>query len=211
MPSTELNRAALLVDWGGVLTTDVFASFAAFCTKQGVPADAVTDLFRGNVTARALLADLETGASTTADFEHGLAELVGLPPDGLIAGLTAEMRLESAMVEAVRTARRSGVRTGLVSNSLGPGGYPKDLLEELFDTVVISGEVGLRKPDPDIYLLAARRLGLSPEQCVFVDDLRGNLKPARELGMETVHHSGPRTTLARLSELFRIDLEGESA
>jgi HAD superfamily hydrolase (TIGR01509 family) len=72
---------------------------------------------------------------------------------------------------------------------------------------VISGEVGLRKPDPAIYELAAERLGLSPAACVFVDDLPGNLKPARALGMATVLHRGDAAvTLAEVSGHLGVDL-----
>ena len=112
------------------------------------------------------------------------------------------VRLEERMVEAVRAARRSGVATGLVSNSWGPGGYPRELIAELFDGVVISGEVGVRKPRPEIYRLGAAALGLPPARCVFVDDLRGNLRPAAELGMTVIHHTSADETASRLAALF---------
>ena len=84
------------------------------------------------------------------------------------------------------------------------GGLRPALLEELFDAWVISSEVGLRKPDPAIYELAAERLGLPPAACVFVDDLPGNLKPARALGMATVLHRGDaEATLAEVRALLR--------
>ena len=70
------------------------------------------------------------------------------------------------------------MRTGLVSNSWGEEGYDRTRFDELFDVLVISGEIGIRKPAPEIYALAAERLGREPERCVFVDDLPGNLKPA---------------------------------
>jgi epoxide hydrolase-like predicted phosphatase len=110
------------------------------------------------------------------------------------------------MTAAVRRAREHGIATGLISNSWGVSRYDTDQLGELFDGVVISATVGLRKPAPDIYRLGARALHLEPIDCVFVDDLRGNLKPARELGMTTVHHVDAATTIARLSEIFGVDL-----
>jgi epoxide hydrolase-like predicted phosphatase len=93
----------------------------------------------------------------------------------------------------------------MLSNSWGDAThYDGPLLEELFDAWVISGEVGLRKPDPAIYELAAERLGLAPEACVFVDDLPGNLKPAGALGMATVLHRGDAAaTLAEIGALLR--------
>ena len=86
------------------------------------------------------------------------------------------------MLDFVRAARGRGIRTGLISNSWGSQRYDRILLDELFDGIVISGEVGVRKPDPAIYVLGAAAIGLPPQECVYVDDLPGNLKPARALG-----------------------------
>jgi HAD superfamily hydrolase (TIGR01509 family) len=122
--------------------------------------------------------------------------------DGLIKRLMARVRVDEAMVEAVRAARRAGAACGLVSNSWGPGGYPRELIAELFDGVVISGEVGVRKPRPEIYRLGAEAIAVPPARCVFVDDLRGNLRPAAELGMTVIHHTSAEETAGRLGELF---------
>jgi epoxide hydrolase-like predicted phosphatase len=202
----ERGRPGLLVDWGGVMTTDVFASFAAFCGEEGLALDAVALLFRTDPQARGLLAGLETGAVAEPEFEEGFGRLLGVSPSGLITRLMARVRPEPRMTAAVRAAREAGVRTGLVSNSWGSGGYPKDVLDELFDGVVISGAVGLRKPSREIYRLGARALRLEPAQCVFVDDLGGNLKPAVELGMAVVHHTSVDATLAQLTGLLGVDL-----
>jgi epoxide hydrolase-like predicted phosphatase len=80
------------------------------------------------------------------------------------------------------------------------------MLGELFDGVVISGEVGIRKPAPEIYALGAERIGLAPEACVFVDDLPFNLSPAAELGMATVHHRSAEETIGELERLFGLHL-----
>jgi len=76
----------------------------------------------------------------------------------------------------------------------------------LFDGVVISGEVGVRKPEPRIYELGAEAIGLPAAECVFVDDLPGNLKPARELGMATVHHASAEETIPQLERLLGVRL-----
>ncbi len=95
----------------------------------------------------------------------------------------------------------------MLSNSWGEDRYDSAMLAELFDAWVISGEVGLRKPDPAIYELAAERLGLAPDACVFVDDLPGNLKPALALGMATVLHRGDAAaTLAEAGEHLGVRL-----
>jgi HAD superfamily hydrolase (TIGR01509 family) len=110
------------------------------------------------------------------------------------------------MAEAVLAARAAGIRTGLVSNSWGSGGYPREQFAELFVGVVISGEAKVRKPSREIYELGAEAISVRPDQCVFVDDLRGNLKPAQELGMAVVHHTSVDETLERLSDLLAVDL-----
>ncbi len=110
------------------------------------------------------------------------------------------------MVEAVRRARAAGVRTGLISNSIGEGRYDRSLFPELFDAVVISAEVGVHKPQPEIYRLGAERAGVEPHECVFVDDLRENCEGAEAVGMTAVLHRGAQGTLARLKELLGVAL-----
>lgn len=194
--------AGLLVDWGGVMTTDLFASFAAFAESEALAPDAVAVLLRHDPVARELLEGLETGTVDVSGFEDGLADRLGVPADRLLRRLTARVRVEQRMVETVRALRRAGVATGLVSNSWGPDGYPAALIAELFDGVVISGRVGVRKPGPEIYRLGADAIGVAPGECVYVDDLRGNLRPAEALGMTVIHHTSADETVGRLTALF---------
>jgi epoxide hydrolase-like predicted phosphatase len=198
------DRHGLIVDYGGVLTSDVFGSFRAFCAAEGLPPDTVRDRFRNDPDARDLLADLETGKIAAAQFEPRFAALLDVAPERLIQRLFGAMEADEAMLDGVRAARRAGARTALLSNSWGDElAYDEALLEELFDAWVISSEVGLRKPDAAIYELAAERIGLPPDACVFVDDLPGNLKPARALGMATVLHRGDAAaTLAEVTALL---------
>jgi epoxide hydrolase-like predicted phosphatase len=191
----------LLIDFGGVLTGDVFASFERFCLDEGLPAGTVRELFARDPAGRELLAGLEDGTLPEPDFERRVAALLGVPDERLIDRLLDWTRFDDAMLGAVREVRAKGVPTGLVSNSWGAGRYDRDLLAELFDGVVISAEVGIRKPDPEIYRLGAEAIGCAPAECVFVDDLGGNLKPARALGMTTVLHRDAPTTIAALREL----------
>ncbi|HET8756940.1 MAG TPA: HAD family phosphatase [Solirubrobacteraceae bacterium] len=199
------DRHGLIVDYGGVLTSDVFASFRAFCAAEGLPPDTVRDRFRSDPEARDLLAALETGELDAAEFEPRLAAVLEVESERLIARLFGGMAPDEAMVGGVRALRAAGTPTALLSNSWGDAlAYDPALLEELFDAWVISSEVGLRKPDPAVYELAAERLGVAPRACVFVDDLPGNLKPARALGMATVLHRGDAAaTLAELDRLLR--------
>lgn len=197
----------LLVDWGGVLTTDVFASFAAFCAGEGLAPDTVRDAFRHDPRARDLLARLETAQLAEDAFEAQFGALLGVEPEGIIARLFRGVGPDEAMLGAVRAARAHGLRTALLSNSWSVADYPRGLLEELFDSWVISGEVGLRKPDPAIYALAAERMELPPHAIAYVDDLPGNLKPARALGMTTIAHRGDaEATLASLEAALGVSL-----
>jgi epoxide hydrolase-like predicted phosphatase len=197
-------RRGLLIDFGGVLTSNVFASFAAFCAAEGLEPEVVRNAFRGDETARQLLYDLETGALAPEPFSVALAQRLGVPdptdlPQRLFAGVTPD----EAMIAEVRALHDRGVRTGLVSNSWGDAtAYDHGLFAEIFDGVVISSEVGLRKPDPAIYALGAGTIGLDPAECVFVDDLGGNLKPAAALGMATIKHVDAASTIAQLRGLF---------
>jgi epoxide hydrolase-like predicted phosphatase len=196
------ERSAVLLDWGGVMTGDLFGSFRAFCAEEGLDPDALATLFRHDRDARALLIDFECGRMDEPEFEPKLAAALGVADhERLIDRLFAASELDAVMVDGVRALHERGVRTALVSNSWGTRRYPRELLAELFDGVVISGLEGFRKPDPRMYELGARRAGAAPEECVFVDDLAFNLAPARELGMAVVHHTDARTTLAELDRL----------
>ena len=199
----------LLVDYGGVLTTNVWDSFRAFCDAEGLEREQVKRLFREDPEALALLRKLEVGELDEDSFADAFGPLLGIPPDrheGLVDRLFAGMEPEEPMFEALRRARRAGVKTGMISNSWGRGRYDRSMFGELFDGVVISGEVGLHKPQPQIFELGAERIGLDPPRCVFVDDLRENCEGAEAVGMTAVLHRGADETLTRLEELLDVEL-----
>ena len=206
MASDQAARSGLLIDWGGVMTSDVFATFRAFCEREGLSSDTIAQRFRNDPDSRALLVGLETGKLTEEEFEPHFAALLGVEPAGLIDRLFEAGETDQAMLAMVRRARAAGIRTGLISNSWGTRRYDRGLLAELFDGVVLSGEVGIRKPTPEIYLLGVREIGLEPAQCVFVDDLPFNLRPAAELGMATVLHRDAQQTIAELQPLLGVEL-----
>ncbi len=208
---TSARPIGLLVDYGGVLTTDVFASFDAFCTAEGLAPGRVLDVLKANRERLApLIIGLETGALPEAEFEVGFAEALGVAPEGLIVRLFAGMAPEPRMLRAVGTLHEHGIRTGLLSNSWGVDSYPRQELALLFDSLVISGEVGLRKPDPRIYRLAAESIGVPPEQCAFIDDAAVNASAADELGMTGIQHVAVDTSIAELERLFGVSLAGVS-
>jgi epoxide hydrolase-like predicted phosphatase len=211
-PTRGANKhTGLLVDFGGVLTTSVWDSFADFCRAKGLEENAVKRLFREDPDALADLRALETGELEEDEFERRFAKRLGLADAAdLIESLFRGMKPAEPMVDAVRSAHDGGVRTGLVSNSWSTTHYDRDLLGELFDVVVISAEVGLHKPQPEIYVLAADRLGEPPERCVFVDDLRENCAGAEAVGMTAVLHRDAEETISRLEELLGIDTRGSA-
>jgi epoxide hydrolase-like predicted phosphatase len=205
----DRRRSALLIDWGGVLTTNLFASFQAYCLRAEIDPGKLADRFRRDPAARELLIALETGELAEESFEVQFAALLEVEPDGLVDGLFAGVEPDVAMVDAVRRAKAGGVRTALVSNSWGVHRYPHDMFEELFDGVVISGEEGIRKPHRRMYELGAERAGVVSSACVFVDDLSFNLTPAEELGMATIHHTSAADTIPQLERLLGLPLSGE--
>jgi epoxide hydrolase-like predicted phosphatase len=197
----------LLLDWGGVLTTNVFDSFRDFAVAEGLAPDAVKRLFREEPRARELVRGLETSSLTEDEFGERFGELLELDDrTRLIERMFGGVRADERMLAAVRKARGAGLRTGLISNSMGGGSYDRSLFPELFDGVVISGEVGMHKPEPEIFLLGAEKAGVPAEQCVFVDDLRENCVGAEAVGMTAVLHRGADTTVPELERLLGVAL-----
>lgn len=197
----------LLVDYGGVLTTNVFDSFRDFCVAEGLDPDAIMRLLREEPQAIVLVRGLETGELTEDEFGERFGELLGVERRaGFVDRMFGGMRPDEEMLAAVRRAREAGIRTGLISNSMGVGRYDRSAFPELFDGVVISGEVGMHKPQPEIFLLGAERAGVAAADCVFVDDLRQNCEGAEAVGMTAILHRGAEHTLPELERLLGVEL-----
>jgi len=212
----EPQREALLVDFGGVLTTSVTRSFRAFCTEMGLPPNLAKEAFLeaySGPEGDGPVHKMETGEITVDEFAEGLATVMsersGIPvsADNLVQRLFALMDLDEAMFTAVLGARKAGVKTGLLSNSWGVDNYPHDRFDELFDVIVISGEVGIRKPDPAIFSLASRRIGVAPQSCVFIDDLDKNVEVAEASGMAGILHRRADETIPQMAELLGLDID----
>jgi putative hydrolase of the HAD superfamily len=185
----------------------MWEGFDEFCRREGIEQGMVRKLFKQEPDALADLRLLETGEIEPAEFERRFGPRLGITEtEGLIERMFAAVGPDEDVIAAVRSARDAGVRTGLISNSWGTSIYDPDALEGMFDEIVISGDVGLHKPQPEIYKLAAERLGAAPEECVFVDDLRENVRGAEEVGMTAVLHRNTAATVARLEELFGLTL-----
>jgi epoxide hydrolase-like predicted phosphatase len=204
--SSEETQKALLVDFGGVLTSEIWSSFASFCEARGLDPAAAKQLFRENPDALASLRGLETGELDAPEFERRFAALLDTDAEGLIEGLFAGLQPNEPMLNAVEQAQEVGVPTGLISNSWVMDHYTEEI-RDLFDVVVISAEVGLHKPQPEIYRMAAEQIGVDPGDCVFVDDLRENCAGAEAVGMTAVLYRDAEETIAELEELLGAHLK----
>lgn len=211
---TERSYEALIVDFGGVLTTPLQDSFVMFAESLGIE---LQDLVRVALKAYTgdtdtLVVAFETGVlgedEFAIEFAQRLSQETGVEvdPESLVTRMFGGMRLEEGMLDAVAAAKRNGFKTALLSNSWGLSSYPRERLAEIMDVVVISGEVGMRKPDPEIFTFTTDKLGVEVGACIFVDDHPGHLKAAQEVGMKTVLHREPAQSIAELEELLGVSL-----
>jgi HAD superfamily hydrolase (TIGR01509 family) len=151
---------------------------------------------------------LERGEITVHDFERQLAAALGergsqVDPEGLLGRLLGGLaELRDDMLGLVRRARHSGIKTALLSNSWGDATYPEEEWEGAFDVVVISGRVGMRKPEEAIFRHAASLLAVPTDECVMVDDLAANIRGAVATGMVGVLHTSYEETAEELEILF---------
>ena len=211
MSSEPGDYDALIVDFGGVLTTPLQEGMGRYAESLGIE---LQDLVRVVLRAYAgeeddLVTGLETGRIPEDEFAVAFAQRLSevtprpVDPTTVVDDIFTGMELEDEMIAAVGSARGHGVKTALLSNSWSLRHYPpRAHLEDVFEVIVISGEVGLRKPDPKIYELTVDRLAVPAERCVFVDDHPGHLKAAIDAGMTTVLHRTPAQTIEELRGLL---------
>jgi putative hydrolase of the HAD superfamily len=200
---------AVLFDFGGVLSTSPFDAFAQHERSQGLPAGFIRRLnatnHHDNAWARLERNEIDFDRFCQA-FEAEAAAAGGrVDARALFALMSGEMR--PAMLEAVRRCHTQ-FKTGLLTNNfITPLTTARhhDVFD-LFDVVIQSAVVGLRKPDPRFYLLACRELEIEPSAAVFLDDLGVNLKPARQLGMQTIKVVDPTDALIELEAVVGIPL-----
>jgi putative hydrolase of the HAD superfamily len=220
-----MQYRAVIFDLGGVVLPSPFEAFRAYERRVGLPHRFLSEVIvaSGDAGAWSRLERGELDAAAFARaFEAECAAAGGaVVVDDLFSGLrTGDGGPRSEMVTAIRGLRAHGVRTAALTNNwVDPAGetLTSDTsplaaqMVELFDVIVESARVGLRKPDPRIYELTCHRLGVSPTECVFLDDLGANLKSARALGMATIKVVEPRTALQELARLVGLPLDQEPA
>ncbi len=207
-----MSYRGLILDFGGVVTTDFYGGLSAFCVREGLGPDAFVQAIRTSAEGRAALKAVERGELPQREFERVLGRLLGVDDAGLLARALADIQPRPEIVDLAARARAAGIRVAILSNSLGTGDhdiYADYRLDSQFDAVVISDRVGLRKPGPEIYQLTASLIGLPPSECLFVDDTERNLPPARDLGMGTLLFTGAAEEISEIERL--TGLSGDAA
>jgi epoxide hydrolase-like predicted phosphatase len=214
VPTTDepLALGGLIVDWGGVLTAPIDEAMTAWARHEGIDLEVYRSVMRAWIeSASSPIHHLERGEVTADELERQLAKEfrdqgVVVDADGLLVRMLDGLReLSDDMVNLVRRARRHGLKTALLSNSWGEH-YPEHLWVGAFDAVVISGRVGMRKPERAIFQHTAELLELQPSQCVMVDDLTANIQGAVAAGMVGVLHRSYGETVDELEVLFGVPL-----
>jgi epoxide hydrolase-like predicted phosphatase len=202
-----MSYRGLILDFGGVVTSDLYAEISAFCVREGLAPDAGVRVLRDTAEGREAIKAVEAGSISQRDYEITIGRLLGVDDRGLLTRALAGLRPRPEIPELIQRARSAGIRVALLSNSLGDGEYdPYDGydLDAMFDAVVISGETRMHKPEPAIYLLTADKLGVPPQECVFADDTAANLPAASALGMATVHFTDAKAAITEISRLLGI-------
>jgi epoxide hydrolase-like predicted phosphatase len=210
---------ALIVDWGGVLTNGLDHMLTNWTDQEQIDLQTYYQVFNKWLGAEAEqelrinpIHALEKGEMAVPDFEKELANAlknlgnISVNSEGLLSRMFDFFEHAPDMNGLVHRAKKMGFKTALLSNSWG-NTYPREGWDEMFDEVVISGEVGMRKPDSEIYHYTLDLLKIKPEESVFVDDLVPNIKSASDLGMIGVHHVNYQTTKFELESVFNIKFD----
>lgn len=201
----------LIVDWGGVLTMPIHAAIGRWLKATGVDREHYGAVVRRWVEPlpgeSSPVHLLERGELALEDFEHALSAALAregslVEARGLVSRMFADLSIyEDSMTSLVTRAHAAGIRTGLLSNSWG-NDYDRSDWLQMFDTVVISGEVGMRKPEREIFELTLDRIGLPAAECVFVDDMPHNIAAAAQAGLAGIVHRTFAETAGELEALF---------
>ncbi|MGN6115957.1 MAG: HAD-IA family hydrolase [Nitrobacter sp.] len=186
---------AVIWDFGGVLTTSPFEAFMRYETERGLPADIIrrtnAENHLENAWAKFERAEIDAAAFDELFAAESRALGAEIRGSDVLPLLSGDLRPE--MVEALRRIKQK-FKTGCITNNLpanaigsktGRSLYVAEVMA-LFDHVIESAKIGLRKPDPRIYTMMTDKLGADPKRCVYLDDLGVNLKPARAMGMTTI-------------------------
>jgi len=209
---------AVLWDLGGVITTSPFESFRRYEKDNDLPENFIRSVNARNRDTNAW-ARFERSEISVEEFDRAFEQETQVAGHAVRGTAVLELLAGDIRPEMVEALRRCGERylTGCLTNNVNTGGTDSQEqnsdralalrhVMDLFDVVIESSKVGLRKPDPLIYEMACDKMGVRPHQAVFLDDLGINLKPAREMGMHTIKVTDPFLALGELEELLGIPL-----
>ena len=206
----SVDVVAVLFDFGGVMTSSPFDAFAKFERENELPENIIRKINSTNPdnNAWALLERSEVDANGFADLFGREAESLGFEIDGkdVLGLLQQEIRPE--MVAALEKIRAAGFKTACLTNNIRSGeshGIRSDVMD-MFDSVIESAVLGIRKPEIGFYTAALEALGVQAHQAVFLDDLGINLKPARQMGMVTIKVTDANSALDALEEVLQMEL-----
>jgi epoxide hydrolase-like predicted phosphatase len=205
---------AVIFDLGGVVFESPLALIREYEERHALPAGFIARIVGGYGGTDGAWHRLERGELTLAEFCERFDEDVASAGQVLsTAGLMREMHeraaIRPAMLGAIRALRKAGLKVGALTNNwLAHEGYDQEMqpLREEFHAFVESCKVRLRKPDPRIYQLACEKLAVSPGEAVFLDDIGGNLKAARALGMTTIKVEEPDAAIRELERVVGLTL-----
>jgi putative hydrolase of the HAD superfamily len=205
---------AVLFDFGGVILASPFEAFAHYERAKGLPDAFIRGLNTQNpdTNAWARLERNEVSFDEFCGLFEAEAEAAGHRIDArdMLALISGDLR--PPMVEAVRRCKKAGLSAGLLTNNwVSLDSRPQEVPErddvlELFDVIIESSKVGVRKPDPRFYELACEALDIQPDEAVFLDDLGINLKPARAMGMTTIKVTDPDDAIDELEAVLGLAL-----
>ncbi len=198
MHSVKTNLKAILYDFGGVFCESPLAKFTAFESEHGLPPQFLANTIKAQPNHGAF-GRFECGVTSLAEFDRAFlleTTRAGHAVSGQTLMSLMQLPLRPAVAQHHRSLIDAGFKTACITNntpnSRASNWVPADskalseCILSAFDVVIESAAEGIRKPDPAIYLLACQRLSIHPSECVFLDDLGVNLKPARALGMHTI-------------------------
>jgi putative hydrolase of the HAD superfamily len=207
--------SAVIFDFGGVITSSPFEAFAHYEQQHGLPADIIRRTnaanHHDNAWAKFERAEIDLDTFDALFLDESRALGAAVPGRDVVKLLKGEIRPE--MVEALRRIKQN-FKTGCITNNLpanamgstdGRALYVAEVMV-LFDHVIESAKIGLRKPDSRIYTMMTDKLGVDPADCVYLDDLGVNLKPARDLGMRTIKVTSAAQALAELEDATGLQL-----
>jgi putative hydrolase of the HAD superfamily len=210
---------AVIFDFGGVMTSSPFEAFNRYEAQRGLPSDTIRRINAanpdGNAWALFERAEIDGAAFDTMFASEAAALGHDIAGADVLALLAGEIR--SAMVTALKRIKDAGLTTGCITNNVPAGHGPGMAMTAekaqavaeimtLFDHVLESSKIGIRKPDPRIYQMMCDALNIAPEHCIYLDDLGINCKPAAALGMHAIKVVGGAQAIADLSQVLGMDL-----